>query len=72
MKKGGRKKWGKGVERRVVWGIGTRYPRMLYFQVDRESRDVDVAFLLCRRGSEPHKGKGAGGGVAGLTQEANI
>ena len=41
--KGGKKKVGEGEW--VVWGISTRYPRVLYFRVDRESRDVDVAFL---------------------------
>ena len=45
---------------------------MLCFRADRESRDVDVAFLFCRRGSEPHGGRGTGGGMAGLTQEAKI
>ena len=54
--KGGRKSGGrKGI--RVVWGIGTMDPRMLCFRADRESRDVDVAFLFGRRGSEPHGGR---------------
>ena len=68
--KRGDKKWGgKGI--RVVWGIDTMDPRMLCFRANRESRDVDVAFLFCRS-SEPHGGRGTGGGVAGLTQEAKI
>ena len=59
-RKGEGKLWKKGVEKSggrewkkggVVWGICTNDPRMLYFRVDRESRDVDVAFLLGRRGS---------------------
>ena len=36
MKKGGRKKWGKGVEKGVVWGIGTKDPRMLFLGRQRE------------------------------------
>ena len=66
MKKGEKKKMGKG-RGKVVWETGTENPRRLLFRVDRESRNVDVALLFGRRGSEPHRG-----GVAGLTQEAKI
>ena len=55
----------------MVWETGTINPRRL-FQVDRESRNVDVALLFSGRGSEPHRGEGIGGGVAGLTQEAKL
>ena len=52
MKKGEEKRNRGG--RWEVWGIGTKYPSTWYCRVDRESRDVDVAFLKQRKGSEPH------------------
>ena len=63
---------GKGRGKGVVWETGTEKPRMLCFWVDRESRNVGVPLLFSRRGSEPHRGEGIGGGMAGLTQEAKI
>ena len=50
----------KGEEKRIrggrweVWRIGTRYPSIWCCRVDRESRNVDVAFLKQRKGSGPH------------------
>ena len=52
MKKGEEKRNRGG--RWAVWRIGTRYPSIWCCRVDRESRDVDVAFLKQRKGSGPH------------------
>ena len=62
--KGGEEKSGAGEgEKGVVWETSTGNPRMLCFWVDRESKNVGVALLFSRRGSEPHRGEGIGGGV---------
>ena len=68
MKKGEEKNIRRG--RWEVWRIGTRYPSIWYCRVDRESRDVDVAFLLTEKGFRAAWRGEVGGGLAGLTQEA--
>ena len=55
MKKREKKEFGGGEGAGVVWGIGMGDPKMLCFWADRESRNVDVALLFSRRGSEPHE-----------------